>query len=442
MKNNPLKPLAAAKEVPAPITITGKPLSQFYELPFENGSRVLRLATLDMHSAFRTEKKPNLLARKMLSFSRGLLTVNVKLGNEPPERVYIMVAHNNLLVSCSVDTDKTYLGRYAYHTLRAMMFEGCCDFKPYYWPECFAPNAEQPKYVTVVKKPNGPEIKLKKKFIGLFRPDDYFPEIKERVPMPRATVATPAEPALAPIGVGYCFANTDLLHYHNNHYPFLIPYVYVATAYFKTVKSYKGFVFNAHDVEGIGVSPQQQELNRICFAMKKVAAIQVNPPNAPPETIAQIKAVNRANHHEIFKLWHLALPLLIQQPFTHYLYTYGLRNVAGKPVRSDMKLTFYSIEVPVLSFTLKDKGDYYELQLRLKVNGKLLKLSSKSMGLFLVCDCVKTYLWYLLRAEMDYRLVWFFSRVNFRVQVPKGYYKAYFESYVEGLEGWYEVVKL
>jgi hypothetical protein len=116
-----------------------------------------------------------------------------------------------------------------------------------------------------------------------------------------------------------------------------------------------------------------------------------------------------------------------------------MRNVAGKPVRRDMKLAFFSMDIPVLSFLLRDKGGYYELQLRLKVKGKLLKLSSDSIGLFLVCDCVKTYLWYLLGAEMDYRLVWFFSKVNFRVQVPKGYYKAHFERYVEGIERWYVV---
>ncbi|QXU42968.1 hypothetical protein [Pedobacter sp. D749] len=426
------------------ITIAGKPLSRFYKLPFEKGSRVLRLAVLDqiaigLHSTFSVGKKTEPLAIQSLSFDQGLLIVNIKLEGEEA-RVYIGVEYDCLLVSCSVDTDETYLGRYAYLTLRAMMRSGYCDFKEYYWPACFALGNKRSGYVDVVKKPGGFTITLKKKFSGLFRPGDDLPDVTERVVVPLERLSGKhAMARLAPVSIGYCFANTDLQHFHSNHYPFLIPYVFAATAYLKTVKSFKRFGFNTNDVEGISLSPQQEELNGICFAMKPLAAIRFSAYAALPEAVAEISRINEANQLEIFKLWNKALPLLVQQPFTHYLYTYGMRNVAGKPVRKDMKLAFFSMDIPVLSFVLRDKGGYFELQLRLKVKGKLLKLSSDSIGLFLVCDRVKTYLWYLLEAEMDYKLVWFFSRVNFRVQVPKGYYKEFFEGFVEGIERWYEV---
>jgi hypothetical protein len=423
-----------------PITIAGKPLSRFYKLPLEKGSRVLKLEVLEAHSIFRKRRNAHLLAQQSLSFSRGLLTVNLKLEKEEPVRVYIWVTYDYLLVSCSVDTDETYLGRYAYHTLRAMMWEGCCDFQEYYWPECFAGETERSKFVEVIKKPQGLKIRLKKKFRGFFRPGDDFPDVRERVVVPRATVVDEGSVAnLAPVNVGYCFANTDLLRFHSNHYAFLVPYVFSATAYLKTVKSYKCFVFNAQDVAGISLSPQQQELNSICFAMKRIAALRFAPYGASPETLAEIKGMNAAHQQEIFRLWNRALPLLRQQAFTHYFYTYGLRNVAGKPFRKDMELAVFSLDVPVLSFVLRDKGDYYELQLKVKVNGKLLDVCSDRLGLFLVCDRFKPHLWYLLEAEMDCRLVWFFSRVGFSVQVPKGYYKEVFEGVVEGVGRWYGV---
>ncbi len=428
-----------------PITITGKPLSQFYKLPFEKGSRVLRLEVLDqiaigLHSTFSVGKKSDLPDIQSLSFDQGLLIVNVILGKEDAARVYIGVEYDCLLVSCSVDTDETYLGRYAYLTLRAMMRSGYCDFQEYYWPACFALGNKRSSYVDVVKKPGSFTITLKKKFSGLFRPGDYFPEVKERVVVPRERLLDKHGMArLAPVSIGYCFANTDLLNFHTNHYPFLIPYVFAATAYLKTVKSFKRFVCNANDVDGVSLSPQQQELNSICFAMKQIAAIRFGANGNLPKTSTEINAINDANQLALFKLWNKALPLLMQQRFTHYFYTYGMRNVVGKPVMRDMKLVEFSMEVPVLSFVLKDEGDYYELQLKLKVKGKLLKLSSDSVALFLVCDCVKRYLWYLLEAEMDYRLVWFFSKVNFRVQVPKGYYKDFFEGFVEGIERCYVV---
>ncbi|QXU39815.1 hypothetical protein [Pedobacter sp. D749] len=423
------------------ITIAGKPLSRFYQLPFEKGSRMLRLAVLDeiaggLHDNFGVGKKPDLPVTQSLSFDKGLLIVNIKLEGEEA-RVYIGIEYDHLLVSCSVDTDETYLGRYAYLTLRAMMRSGYCDFKEYYWPACFALGNKRSKYVDVVKKPGGFKINLKKKFSGLFRPGDDLPDVTERVVVPRERLLDKHGMArLAPVSIGYCFANTDLQNFHSNHYPFLIPYVFAATAYLKTVKSFKRFVLNPHDVDGISLSPQQEELNSICFAMKQLAAIRFSANGSQAETTTRI---NEANQLALFKLWNKALPLFMQQRFTHYCYSYGLRNVAGKPVMRDMKLVEFSMEVPVLSFVLKDEGDYYELQLKLKVKGKSLHFNTDKPGLFLVCDRVKPYLWYLLEAEMDYKLVWFFSRVNFRVQVPKGYYKEFFEGFVEGVERWYEV---
>ena len=416
--------------------ITGKPLSQFYKLPFEKGSRVLRFEALELHNTFSVGKKPDLPAIQSLSFDQGLLTVHVKLEKEEVARVYIGVEYDCLLVSCSVDTDETYLGRYAYLTLRAMMRSGYCDFQEYYWPACFALDNKRSGYVDVVKKPGGFTITLKKKFSGLFRPGDDFPDVTERAVVPRERLMNKhAMARLAPVSIGYCFANTDLLNFHTNHYPFLIPYVFAATAYLKTVKSFKRFVCNANDVEDISLSQQQEELNGICFTMKEIAAIRFNANGHLPET----NAINDVNQLTLFKLWNKALPLLMQQRFTHYFYSYGMRNVTGKPVMRDMKLVEFTMEVPVLSFVLKDEGDYYELQLKLKVKGKSLHFNTGKPGLFLVCDRVKPYLWYLLEAEMDYKLVWFFSKVNFRVQVPKGYYKEFFEGYVEGIERWYEV---
>lgn len=421
-----------------PTTIAGKPLSRFYKLPFEKGSRVLKLAVLEAHSTFNKRRNANLLARQSLSFTQGLLALSVKLEHEEPARVYIWVAYNHLLVSCSVDTDATYLGRYAYHTLRAMMWDGYCDFQEYYWPECFNVDAEQSKYVDVVKKPNGLKIRLKKKFTGLFRPDDEFVDVRERVAVPRANPVNEGLIAnMAPPGIGYCFANTDLLKFHTNHFPFLVPYRFAANADGKTVKSYQRFVFDEQDVEGLCLSPKQLALNRICFAMQKIAAVHFCGYGATTETVAEIKKLNDANQQQVFMLWNRALPLLVQEPFKHYLYSYGLRNIVGRPIKRNMEPAAFSLAVPVLSFLLTDKGDYLELQLRLKVKGKVLHLTSNRAALFLVCDRFKPNYWYLLEAEMDCRLVWFFSRVNFRVQVPKAYYNAYFERYVLAIKRCY-----
>ncbi|WP_293308080.1 hypothetical protein [Pedobacter sp. UBA5917] len=424
-------------------TIGGKPLSRFYKLPFAKGSRILTLQVLEMHTAFRVRKNPNLLAMASLSFNVGMLTISVKLDKEEPAKVYLFVAYDCLLVSCSIDTDETYLSYCAYRALRAMMWNGCHDFDEYYWPECFNVDTEQSEYIAVINSGNRLKVALKEKFKGFYKPDDYFPEVVERVVVPRAAVVgKQLITNVDSVGIGYCFANTDLVKFHTNHYPFLVPYLFTLNNDGKRFKQYNGFVFNAHDIGGINLSPQQLMLNDICFAMKKIALIHRNKHDDLPETLLEINLFNNANELELFYLWNRALPLLVQQPFTHYLYSFGMRNIAGKPMKKNMEPLAFSLTVPVLSFVLTDKGNYYEFLLRLKVNGKVLQLSKSDVALFMVRDKAKPNLWYLLGAEMDYRLMCFFSRVNFRMQVPKGYYKAFFERYVEGLERFYEVRRM
>ncbi|RYD71585.1 MAG: hypothetical protein EOP55_20285, partial [Sphingobacteriales bacterium] len=420
-------------------TIAGKPLDRFYKLPFEKGGRVLSQQVLEANTAFRADKNPYYQVNtKVINFKHGLIIMRLQIEEEPAVQIYFKVEYDHLLVSCSVDTDESYLSRYVYRTLRAMMWNGVKDFQEYYWPACFDLKTGKSKYLNIFNDRSGFEIKLKENFKGFFRPDDQFPYFTARIVVDRMPIKRNcmlSNPVAQ--GIGYCLVNTDLEWFHSNHYPFLIPYLFTSKADRKSVKSFERFVFDDDDAAGMMLSPQQLVLNQICFEMKQLAPLQFLKFKDTPEREVEIRQANCTNRDKLFRLWHKVMPILVCQSYTHYQFTYGLRNIERRPMKKRMQPAAFSIEVPKLSFLLSDRGDYYELFLRLKIKGKLFKFGTHEQALFLVCAKHQPNLWYLLEAELDGVLVAFFVKVGFKMQVPMAYYTIHFERYLKGLEAFY-----
>lgn len=421
--------------------LAGKPKSQFYKLPFDKSTRILRLNVLESHTELRAGNRPYyMVERKVLSFKKGVLTIRVKLENEPPVKVYLKVEYDHLLVSCNIDTDENYLGRYAYRTLRAMLWNEFHDFEEYYWPECFNEATGRSRYLKVICDRYGVDIRLKKEFKGFFRPDDYFLHISERKVLERKYVNDGLATLNQEYLIGYCLANTDAVRFHSNNYPFLIPYSFTLNADNKTVKSFTGFLFEEEDsFEQSELSANQTELNSICYEMKKIARIHFKEYGDSDERSDEIDNLNFSNKMKIFELFNKALPMLSREPFTHYLFTYRLRNIQKKPMKKDMQVARFSGDVPSLNFLLSDKGDYYELKLRFKVKGKIFLFCEDRIAMFFICSSSTQTVWYLLECETDSRVVLFFSRKNFKIQIPKGYYKEHFEPYVDEIKKQYEL---
>jgi len=421
--------------------IGGKLTSRFYRLPFKEGSRILTQETLEAHTKFRIYKSPYWgTSIKSVSFKNYIMTKILKVEQEPLVQIYFKVEHDYLLISCSVDTDDTYLSWYVYRALRVMMWNGEYDFQAYYWPACFDEETGRSKFLKIFNDRCGFDIELKDGFKGLFRPDDPFPlvdgrKVLERIPVKSTTNTLNCLGK----GIGYCLADTSLRSYHSNHYPFLIPYVFTVNANLKTVKTFEHFVFNEADIGDLTLSHEQVELNEVCFEMKRVALLSTRAYGDTPEREQEITATNAANKKKIHQLWNRVWPLLVAQGFTHYWFTYGMRNVQKKPMKKLMEPVSFSDEVPRLSFLLTDKGDYYELFLRFKIKGKLLHFREHGQALPMVCSKGQT-LWYLLEAEMDGDMVMFFSEFKFKIQIPKTYYAEYFEKHLKALEKFYEVM--
>ncbi|RYY65665.1 MAG: hypothetical protein EOO13_16855 [Chitinophagaceae bacterium] len=423
-------------------------MSRFYRLPFKQGGRVLTQETLEAHNDFKAADNTYYLwGKDIISFKRGLVTmkaaqVDEKMNVEQTAKIYFKVEYDYLLISCELDTNSTYLSWDVYRTLRAMMRRGEFDFTAYYWPACFDEATGRSKFVRVFNDRQGFDIKLKNGFKGLFRPDDPFPSIDERNKVLERASVKPTTQTVVELGngIGYCLAYTSIRFYESQHYPFLIPYLFTANADLKTVKSFEHFVFNETDIDNLELSPEQKELNESCYAMKNIAHLQRWTGIYTTEKAKDVEEKNLANKHEIHQLWNKAWPLLVAQGFTHYWFTYGIRNVQKRPKKQSMKLATFSVEVPRLSFLLTDKGDYYELFLRFKIKGKLFCFDDDGQALPMVYSQNQSQVWYLLEAAIDGDLVNFFSEFNFKIQVPKAYYGAHFEKHVMALEKFYEVI--
>ncbi|RZK39063.1 MAG: hypothetical protein EOO90_20120 [Pedobacter sp.] len=426
--------------------IAGKPLDRFYKLPFEKGGRVLSQQVLEAHTDHRVpDNQYYLYGQDIISFKRGLVTMEVSQIDEKwtiykPTRIYVKVEYDHLLISCAHDTDSTYLSWDVYLVLSVMMRKGKYDFNTYYWPACYDEKTGRLKFIKVFNDRRGFDIELKDGFKGLFRPDDPFPLLDDRKVMERAPLRTTSHTITTTgKGVGYCLAHTSLRHYESHHYPFLIPYVFTANADRRTVKSFERFVFSEADLDALTLSSEQEALNDSSFAMRTIAQLHTWVGRYTPEKGQVAEEKNAENKKAIHLRWNSVFPLLVAQSFTHYWFSYGMRNVKNRPKKQSMKSTKFASEVPCLSFLLSDKGDFYELFLRFKINGKIMQFSDERQALPLVCSQIQPELWYLLEAEMDAEVVAFFLEFKYKIQVPKAYYTIHFERYLKSLDACYEV---
>ncbi|MCX3267205.1 hypothetical protein [Pedobacter agri] len=428
------------------LTIAGKPMDRFYKLPFEKGGRVLRQQVLEAHTDHRVaENQYYLYDKDIISFKRGLVTMEVSQIDEKwtiykPARIYFKVEYDHLLISCTLDTDCTYLSWNVYLALSVMMRKGAVDFNPYYWPACYDQTTGRLKFIKIFNDRQGFNIELRKGFTGLFRPDDPFPLLDGRQTMKRDTrQATTHTLTSTGRGVGYCLAHTSLQHYGSHHYPFLIPYVFKSNADRRTVKSFERFVSIEADLDGITLSPEQKTLNERSFEMRSIAPLHTWTDRYTPEKEKEAEEKNAAHRKALHMHWNKVLPLLAAQSFTHYWFTFSMRHIKDRPAKRSMERMTFSIEMPRLSFLLSDKGDYFELFLRFKIAGKLMLFHNDRQALPLVRSQAQPELWYLLEAEMDAEVVAFFCEFRCKIQVPKDYYEEHFERYVRQLETYYEL---
>lgn len=414
--------------------------SRLFKLPFLDGTLKLRYEILNTYSEFRFTKGLSITIRK-ISFQNEWLTVGIKLDNEREEKVYLKATLKELLISCSVDTDESYLSRYAYFALHKLMYiNDYCSFDRYYWPDFFTSKNGGSKYLTIINDRNGLDITFKPNYSYFLKPSDQLilPTIESKFNRPKMIFMdkkTAIEQQCN--GIGYCLADTFLKSWHSNHLPFLIPYDGILTQTQNTVKTFTSFITDETNEAVLQFSPMQMELYKICIRMGLITAVLKPDYYSTQEQKSTIDEENLKRNKEMFTLWQDAFPYLVHQPLTHHYFTYGLRNIRKKPRKMDMKKCTFGYEVPKIFFLWKDKGEYYELDYRFKIGKKLFTPSENNTSYF-INDELEPMKFYLFESFSDCQLTLFFAKRQFKLQILKAHY-SYFQDYLEKLRTHFEV---
>lgn len=412
----------------------------FYRLPFEKGTFTLTEETLNKHSTHRKPEYSFQIQVRNLNFRNEILTIGVKLEKEAEQKVYIKVRPGELLVSCSFDTDFSYLSRYAYFGLFSLIgYRSSLCFKEFYWPDFFDPQNGRSKFLKIYNDRRGMDIEIKSNYPHFYRPGDqlmeWFDEVKTRESIPLNSIFQDELPLNDTI-LGYFLADTNMSSFHSNHFPFLVPFLGKLTTDKERIKGYIKFIQLESDLHPLlnTTTSKQDELNEICFKMRELAHLRPtrfwDPLKLNEDEIARGK--------QLFELWHEAIGILHTQKFTLYYFTRGLKILKEKPSRSWVRDYEFRKEFPQLLVKKIDKGDYFLLELCFKVNDKTYTPEYPNTAFFINAkvDYKKIY---LLRYFTDYQVVCFFAEHKYKFAILKCHYKDEILEFVNLLAERYEV---
>jgi hypothetical protein len=409
----------------------------FYRLPFRSGTRILDLDTLNRHSDIRRPARPYLrISTKKLCFINEVLIASVTLGEEQPERVYLKVTENELLVSCSVDTDESYLSRYAYFMLLDnISIYNKAYFEDYYWPGTFGQQGN--KFLIIKRKYGQLQVSLKQTYIGFYKPGQTLPDLSDTEVQGRG--CQEFEPHWEPLlhsgnsrVIGYCLAAMVPKSWLVSHYPFLIPYIAKTTKDGNGILTFEKFVSDAIELEDLDYSSNDQQLINLCYEMKEYAVI------------CEDGGSQEAGQHKsrrVFELWHKAASLFATAKYKHYHYSFGMRQLKGKPKKHDMFPCTFINAKPLLVFLWKDKGNHYLLELRVKIFNKIHRLPERFFTDYFIATKQSPYQFLLLGSLADCKVVSFFCKSNYQMVILKRHYTGAIHAFIGRLDELYQIIK-
>jgi hypothetical protein len=117
-----------------------------------------------------------------------------------------------------------------------------------------------------------------------------------------------------------------------------------------------------------------------------------------------------------------------------------MRNVKGKPGRSSMIPCRFNSETPEICFLWKEKGDYYKLELRLQIAGKIHQIQYNYNTAFFAMLFYNPRRYALLNSVIDSKLISFFQKSHFQLLVLKKHYDGDFKEFVDRLRMGYSFI--
>lgn len=104
------------------------------------------------------------------------------------------------------------------------------------------------------------------------------------------------------------------------------------------------------DLSDVDLDSIQRKLIDTCIEMKKIALVKYLEYQNEEDVVDEKRKANRDNFKKLLELWRQVIPMVAGRLYTHYRFTYGMRNVKGKPSKQYMKPCVLSNEVPEICF--------------------------------------------------------------------------------------------
>lgn len=156
-----------------------------------------------------------------------------------------------------------------------------------------------------------------------------------------------------------------IVPYRNRFQPFVLPCAGKLNKAQTEIKQFYGFLSALQQPYDGLLTEAQQELNKTCFAHWQLA-------ETLPGRLIKEGLVQCQTHPwiEILNHWRSLIDQLSRQAF---VYAYFLHRVdqlkTDKPHKQRATRIIVSTDVPVVAFSLTDKGEYYQFRPEIRING-------------------------------------------------------------------------
>jgi hypothetical protein len=401
--------------------------ADFYIVPLENDHYTLTDEALKRCVDPRTVKAhgwfyPTL---KFISFKEGKLELS-NTSNKVSYKLYIGVEKDKLHVSCSCGTQVDKLCLHAYKALDKLLSYSSTSYFEKYRPNGLAEVAlANKKYFQLEYVGNGLVIKPKEELGTVYN-------LKEKITSGEldAVMALPTKPSSLndkPKDVSICYIM--MVSRRNNFLPFLIPCLGRLNKAATAIKGFNKFLSGVEKENEALLTNEQRVLNRVCLDMwRHVEKLG---------DIAIYKNMSEDDKHRLsilFELWLKAIHLLQKQyVFKHpFFYT---RYLKGKPSKSYIEDIRICQEIPSIQFQLIDKGAFYQLEMKVLLNGKVLK-NFEPIAAFFIQQEENIY---MLSSQRDAAMSEWIRKSGERITIFKQHFTEFENSFLKLLRKYYSV---
>lgn len=378
----------------------------------------------------RTYRKRNWMYPELrfVSFSQGRLELlNTSYFDQISYTLLIVIEKDRLHVSCSCALKAVMLCRHAYKALSSILwvFDSTTYFEQYRPKGLVEIATAYKKYFVFNQSDRGLDTAPRAELGSVYH-------LKEKKPLRdldrMLKSSAPVAYKLAK-DKGIALTYMILYSHENKLLPFLLPCIAKLNRAGTAVKVFDNFISSAQKKHAPFLTDEQRTLNRLCYDMWKLVE------KLPSSLIDQLAASDTEEAEKVFNLWQQAIPILQRQPFLFTYYLYNEKELKGKPARQRIDEAHIDNTVPSLHFQLSDKDAFYQLHMKVSLNGRELTKFDADINFFIRSEVTL----YPLPSLQNAAVAEWMRESGGRITIFKEHYREFEQDILKPLGEYYKV---